>query len=62
MIRSDIASRGFVYSLIFIFLMSLIVYGILFAIFFNGYEGIVIWFNQFFEIFESTILIIFNFF
>jgi hypothetical protein len=42
--------------------MSLIVYGILFAIFFNGYEGILIWYNQFFEIFESTLIIIFNFF
>lgn len=52
---TDIASRGFVFSFIYIIIVSLTIHGILLAIMLKGYAGILVWSQQFWAVTQSII-------
>jgi hypothetical protein len=49
-LQTDIASRGFIFSTIFIITLTLAIHGILLAIMLEGYRGILSWGQQFWPV------------
>lgn len=61
MVQSDIARRGFLYSAISISTWTLLIHGLLLAVFLKGYRGVPVWWRQFWPAFRSTLALLGNF-